>query len=371
MNAVHGPARKIAALAALMLAGVAQAATIGADFAGSYTATNLGTLASLPTKFGGLTFLDGNTLLIGGAANTAAGLLYTVDVTRGADGHITGFTGPVTPFASIGTYNDGGVVFGPGGVLFTSQWPVNKLGQTKPGSTVEDKTIDLTALGVGAPGETLSHAAINFVPATFGGAGEVKLVSWSSGAWYSASLAPDGNGTYDLVGLKQVDLDPTTPGVQNLPGGPEGFTYIAAGNAGFSSNSMLVSAYSAGTVEAYTVDANGDPILSSGRDFLSGLSGAEGAAIDPLTGDFLFSTFGSGNQIELVSGFTVPVTAPVPEPSSVALMLGGLTLLGGRTLSVFNTATAPRRRRCRGCAKPSRCSGSDPRSAPRCRCADR
>jgi hypothetical protein len=39
---------------------------------------------------------------------------------------------------------------------------------------------------------------------------------------------------------------------------------------------------------------------------MTGLSGAEGAALDPLTGDFLFSTFGGGSRVIEVRGFAVP-----------------------------------------------------------------
>lgn len=307
---------------ALITGAAAQAQVLGVDFAANYAVRSLGSVSSLPNNYGGLTFLDSDTMLIGGGANGSGGLLYTVDVLRDATTqHITGFAGSATAYSSVGTYNDGGVVFGPGGVLFTSQWPVNRLGQTKPGSTVEDKVIDLGALGVAS-----SHSAVNFVPAGFGGAGLVKLVSYGGGQWYSASLSPDGNGTYDLAGLAQVDVDATTAGVQSLVGGPEGFTYIAAGNAGFAANSLLLSEYGAGRVAAYQVDANGDPIASTRRDFLTGLSGAEGATIDPVTGDFMFSTFGGGSQIVVVSGFTVPT---IPEPGSAALLLAGLVVCYG------------------------------------------
>lgn len=41
--------------------------------------------------------------------------------------------------------------------------------------------------------------------------------------------------------------------------------------------------------------------------------------IDPLTGDFVFSTFGGRNASVVVSGFATPQAAGTPEPGTVAL----------------------------------------------------
>ena len=111
-----------------------------------------------------------------------------------------------------------------------------------------------------------------------------------------------------------------------LPGGPEGFVFIDdAGNPGFGVDSLLISDFSAGRISAYDLDANGDPLVATRRDFITDLTGAEGAVIDPLTGDFLFSTFGGGDRIVRVEGFVPPpAPVPVPEPGTLGLISAGL-----------------------------------------------
>lgn len=303
---------------AALLAGAshhAAALTFGVDFAGDYTAASLGSITGLPTNYGGLVFKAGDpsTILIGGAANTANGGLYEVEVTRGAGNHITGL-GSATLIGPA-PFNDGGFAYGPGGVLFSSMWPVNMLQQYLPGSTSPDKTVDLTPLGVAS-----SHSALNFVPTGFAGAGQLKGVSYIGGQFYTFGISPDGNGTFDIT---SATLETT------IGGGPEGFVYIDGANAGFGTDSLLVSEYAAGRVGVYEIDANGNPVVASRRDFITDLTNAEGAAIDPLTGDFLFSTFGAGNEIFLVQGFIAPPQPPgtgVPEPGTLALF--GLALAG-------------------------------------------
>ena len=277
----------------------ASAQTIDPFFTGTYTFADLGGAPNVPPNLGGLTMLAGtlDVLLLGGTANQPGGALYAVGVTRDGLGHINGFTGASSVYAPA-PYNDGGVVYGPGGVLFASRWPANQLAQYLPGSTNPDKVIDLAPLGVAQ-----SHAAINFVPAAYPGAGRMKLSSWSGGEFYDATFAPDGLGTFDITGVTQT---------ATLPGGPEGFAYIPLGSPLFSQPTMIVSEYSTGTVGVYDLDANGDPIVASRRSFITGLTGAEGAFIDPYTGDFLFSTFGGGNHLIVVQGF-------VPAPGAAGL----------------------------------------------------
>jgi hypothetical protein len=173
------------------------------------------------------------------------------------------------------------------------------------------------------------------VPAGFGGEGKLKVVTYISGQFYDAAFTADGMGTYNIGPFTQVDVDPGTSGIQNLIGGPEGFVYIPAGNPLFPSNSMLIAEFASSLIGAYQVDADGNPIANTRRTFVSGLSGAEGAVIDPLTGDFLFSTFGGANEVIRVQGFIPPPTPDVPEPSSWLLLASGcLGLLGYRARRV-------------------------------------
>lgn len=304
-----------------------------------YTLTDLGTIANLPTPYGGLDFLSGNpnVIVIGGAANSASGQLFTVNLTRDAQNHIVGFSGGATLF-SDGAYNDGGVVFGPGGVLFYTRFPTNEVGEVKPGSTITDKIVDLTTLGIFGPmtvtgglkrlhapaGAASSVGALNFVPSGFPGAGQLKIVSYDSANWYTAAYSPDGSGTYNIT---SATLNTT------IQGGPEGFIYVPPGSPVFATHSMLVSEYDNDVVTTYQFDGSANPNPGTRAVFISGLTGAEGAVIDPLSGDFLFSTFGAVNHVIVVRGFAIPPTpGPTPPPGPTAqvptLSVPTLVLLG-------------------------------------------
>ncbi|MGD9632350.1 MAG: hypothetical protein AB7G28_14120 [Pirellulales bacterium] len=317
---IHSFALFIFAAAVTLVATRANASILfGTDFAGSYVSSNLGSPSGLPVPAGGLTLLAGdpNTLLIGGKANTIDGAIYSVALTRDAGGHITGFGGPATYYASA-PFIDGGLAYGPGGVLFYTRYNTHQLGQIEPGSNVTDRVDNI--LGFGAPGNSVGSLA--FVPAGFGAnAGALKAVTYQQGNFGTIPLAPDGNGTF-APGSGTLDTI--------LSGGPEGIAYLAAGSPGFLNNSLLVAEYNNGAIAAYDIDAAANPIPSSRREFLTGLTGAEGAFIDPLTGDFLFSTFFAGSEVFVVRGFEPP--AAVPEAAGILVWLGliGSALWGRR-----------------------------------------
>ena len=285
---------------AVLGASPASGQVLAPPFAGSYVLNDLGAPQGVPINVGGLTLKAGTTdrLLIGGAAAGPDGALYEIGVTRDPDGHIIGFSGAATRFAEAANV-DGGVTYGPGGVLFFTRYDLNHLGQIRAGSDGTDKNINLGDHGV-AP----SVGALMFVPAGHPGGGSLKLASFTTGQWYDADVFPDGNGTYDLAGVTAVQ-DAV------IPGGPEGIVYVNPGSSGFVAPSVLVSEWAAGTVGAYSVDSNGDPIVSTRRDFVTGLVGAEGAFLDPVTGDFLFSTYEGGNRVIVVRGFARPATLSV------------------------------------------------------------
>ena len=284
----------------------AEPATLVPPFDVDYTCVGLGSVPGVPTSYGGLTlkFDDPNTLLIGGNANTSDGRIYQIAVIRDKDMHITGFSGEATlyptPDSTIGQFVDGGVVFGPADVLFVARYPVNQIEQSLPGSSAPDKVIDLDQLGVES-----SVGSLGFVPPGFPGAGSMKILSYNGGGWYHAEYSPDGNGTFNITSAElRADIG----------GGPEGIAFVPPSAPVFPPNSTLISQYDAGNVVTAPLDSNGDPIIANMLDFIEELSGVEGAFIDPVTGDFLFSTFGGTNQVVRVSGFPPPPPTPTPTP---------------------------------------------------------
>ena len=256
-------------------------AQVAGPFVGSYGCVGLNSVPGVPTPYGGLTFKydDANTLLIGGGANDSTGRIYQIAVTRDANQHITGFSGTAKAYPSsisrIGQYNDGGVAFGPQDVLFVTRYPNNQLEESKPGSATPNKVIDLGPFGI-----TSSVGSLAVVPRIYSTAGTIKLVSFPSGDWYDVALAPDGNGTFYISRATR----------RTNVGDAEGIAFVPAGATAFSSNSALIAKYTSNKIVTVPLDSQGDPIIAGQQDFISGLIGPEGVAIDPLTGDFLFGT---------------------------------------------------------------------------------
>ncbi len=277
---------------------------ISAEFAQAYQCFNLGVAQGVPNHWGGLTVKPEKpgSLYMGGHACEESGKLYELGIARDESCHVLGLMGSATLYSDA-PYNDGGVIFGPGDVLFLSQWPVNKIGQIKPGSTTLSKSTDLGPLGVQA-----SPGGAGFVPKGFPNEGQLKVLTWPTGGftfdkpgnWYTVPYAPDGQGTYTLS--KAVFHT-------KIEGGPEAFTFVAAGSVGFPKHSVLISEWGRAKIAAYELDGQANPVPSTRREFLSGLAGAEGALLDPMSGDFIFSTYNDDpakDRVIAVRGFRPP-----------------------------------------------------------------
>jgi hypothetical protein len=276
------------------LTGFSQTLTPEFQSAG-YTLIDLGSINQLPPRYGGLTIRadQPNTLYIGGDANTGAGALYTVALLRDpVNSHITGFEGDAVLYKEAPN-NDGGLFFAPNGTLLFTRYSMNHLGQILPDNTYI--TTLLTDYGISS-----SVGSIALVPSGYPGAGNLIIASYNAAILYNIPYTIDGSGQY-ILSYKTAEVS-VSPDIN----GPEGIAYIPAGSIGFPNLSMAISSYGNGKVVVCEVGGDGLPVVSSARDMITGLSGAEGALIDPVTGDFLFSTYGGGDKIIRVSGFQAP-----------------------------------------------------------------
>jgi hypothetical protein len=327
MNAARNLTR-CALLATALTCGItttALAQVLDPAFANDYALNVLPPVAGVTGARGGLTFRPGNPnkLLIVGQSAGSAAAIFEVDVTRNAGGHITGFAGVATLVATAPNA-DGGLQFGPGGVLFYTTWPDNMLGQIEPGSVAPDRLIDLTALGVAS-----STGGLAITPSGFPSAGSLKLTSYGGNTWYSATLVPDGTGTYDVMNLT---LRATVGGFVGL----EGIAHVAATYPAFSTPSALVCEWGSSGVSAYELDTNGDIDPSLQRTFLTSYS-CTGTTVDPATGDLLFSGY-SGTSMLVIEPSTVLLgtsycTPAVPNSTGSS---GGISATGSQAVAANN-----------------------------------
>ena len=100
----------LAFVSLLLVVPAVRAQTLQPPFDVDYSVHDLGQPPGIPARLGGVNFALGdlNTLIIGGSANSANGLLYAIGVTRDADNHITGFVGKAVVYADA-AFNDGGI----------------------------------------------------------------------------------------------------------------------------------------------------------------------------------------------------------------------------------------------------------------------
>lgn len=272
---------------------------IAPEFAGTYFTYELGQVPGIPpeARLGGCIIDkdDPNALLIAGFSEDPVGKLYRIGVERGACQHIVAFSGTAEVVADT-PYIDANLLYVQSGLLFYPEWPVNLLSQILPGSFVADRTTDMEALGV-----AYSISGIGFVPPNLADPGGMRSLSWPGGEWYHLTRTPDG----ELFTISNPVQTAT------LTGGPGGFAYVPAGSPGFDTDHVIVAEWSVDTVGVYQVDPQGDPMERTRKDFFLEFPRPWGAYFEPLTGDYLFLTWGAGmDRVYIIQGFMPP--PPIP-----------------------------------------------------------
>ena len=127
--------RRLSSTCFAVLAGsAALAQTVPAPFNSDYTVELVGSPAGVPARLGGLTIdpTNSNVLLIASSVHFPAGAVRAVPLIRDAQGSIIGFAGPAVWRASAPRI-DGGLIPGPGGVLFFGRYPDTPWARSDPG----------------------------------------------------------------------------------------------------------------------------------------------------------------------------------------------------------------------------------------------
>jgi len=277
---------------------------VAADFDGLYQVYDLGIPAGVPNPLGGVTvkFGDPNTLLIAGGSESEDGELYEVGVSRGPCGHIVGFDGAARQVATT-PYVDATLSYVPGrDLLLYAEWPEYTISQLRFGASSPAVRTDLTTLGLPTDGDQ-GPGGLGFVPPGIGDrTGELRMVTWPAGAWYQVDLEADE----DLFRVTELTR------ITTLANNPGGFAYVPEGSPGFARGGIIVSEWNEDDatrdrVAVYDVNTNGDPLPETRRELLSRFPRPWGAYFEPATGDFLFLSWGTGeDRVYVIQGFAPP-----------------------------------------------------------------
>ena len=267
-----------------------------------YSVYDLGPVPGVPNPLGGAVIdaADASHLLIAGASERPEGAIYRIGVTRDACGHIVGWSGTATQVATT-PYVDANLVYVRSDLLVYTEWPQFNLSQLPAGATAPAMTTDLRTVGLPSTGDQ-GPGGVGLVPPGLAAAGQLRLVTWPAGAWVHATTTAAGN----LLSVQSVTQTRT------LPNNPGGFAYVPAGSPGFAAQSMIVaewrqSGQADDRVAVYEVDAQGDPVVATRREFMSAFPRPWGAYFEPVTGDYLFLSWGLGvDRVYVVQGFVPP-----------------------------------------------------------------
>ncbi len=269
-----------------------------------YKAYDLGPVPGVPDPLGGTAILSSSssTLLVAGGSESDTGAIYSIGVTRDVCGHITGFSGTATSIANT-PYVDANLVYVSSSLLLYSEWPQYTVSQIEGGAGAPSRSTDLRPLGMSTAADDQGPGGMGIVPPGLTAAGELRLVTWPGGRWYHATTAPDAGNLLAISAVTQTVTVPNEPG---------GFAYVPAGSPGFTNQSVIVAEWRSedptmDRVAVYGVDANGDPMVASRQEFFHKFPRPWGAYFEPVTGDYLFLSWGAGiDHVYIVQGFVMP-----------------------------------------------------------------
>jgi hypothetical protein len=133
----------------------------------------------------------------------------------------------------------------------------------------------------------------------------------NGGNFQTGVLSPDGLGTYN-ISVSDSGLHLVAQG--------EGVGYVIGGSPHIPGTSLLAIDYGPSSALAlFALDSSGLPILASKQTMVTGITDAQGFAIDPLTGDRLIAGLHTDELFEL-QGFSTSV----PEPAEYAVVFAAL-----------------------------------------------
>lgn len=274
---------------------------LGPEFAPHYAAYDLGPVPGVPNPLGGAAVQidDQDRLLIAGGSESAGGAIYAIGVERDPCGHILGFVGTATLVAET-AYVDANLVYATPELLLYSEWPQFHLSQLPAGTAAPARRTDLSTLGMDSTTDS-GPGGLGFVPPGLAAEDELRMVTWPEGRWYHVATEADG-ALLNVTGATQT---------QTLTGNPGGFAYVPAGSPGFTTQSIIVSEWnfdsSLDRVAVYDADDQGDPMPATRREFFTRFPRPWGAYFEPVTGDYLFLSWGTGeDHVYLVQGFVPP-----------------------------------------------------------------
>lgn len=227
--------------------------------------------------------------------------IYSVPVTRGSNGYITGFGAP-TLYATVATSTvsetnggnavGGGLVQSGTSLMFTT-WSIPNLGVYSGGSTSLYFNSYLSS-------QNLALGGLQYVPSSFtsNGAGLLKM-STSNGAWFSVP---------SNFSVLNPDSGVSVPA--------DSFAYAPADPYAVAQNSILVEDDVGFNLKLYGVNSQGDP-TGTGVTWLSGNDSAFNSGIvrDPNSREFIFSTN---------DGTIWALQEETPEPGTLVTFLASL-----------------------------------------------